>query len=191
MKTTRLTHRFNEALELAFHLHQDQYRKGTGIPYIAHLLGVTALVLEAGGDEDQAIAALLHDAAEDQGGKETLDEIQRHFGDRVAEIVDGCTDTYETPKPSWLRRKEDYLEHLRTASPDIRRVALADKLHNARSILSDLRSSNENVWLRFNGGKDGTLWYYRSLVKIFQEIDGSPMVDELSRVVEEIESSSD
>ena len=185
---TRLTHRFNDALTYAFQLHKNQYRKGTGVPYLTHLLGVTALVLEAGGDEDQAIAALLHDAVEDQGGRKTLDEINRRFGDRVAEIVDGCTDTYASPKPSWRKRKENYLEHLRTSPPYIRKVALADKIHNARSILFDLKSHNDKVWRRFNGGKEGTLWYYRSLVNIFQEIEPSPIVDELSKIVEEIES---
>jgi (p)ppGpp synthase/HD superfamily hydrolase len=190
MRLTNLTHRFDEALQLAADLHRKQYRKGTGTPYMAHLLGVASLVLEDGGDEDQAIAALLHDAAEDQGGRKILEEIKARFGDRVAAIVDGCTDTYEVPKPAWRRRKEDYLEHLRSVPSSVRLVSLADKLQNARSILTDLNRSGEKVWLRFNGGKEGTLWYYRSLVKVFQELDTSILVDELSQVVKSIEQIS-
>jgi len=190
MRLTKLTHRFDEALQLAADLHRKQFRKGTGTPYMAHLLGVASLVLEDGGDEDQAIAALLHDAAEDQGGRKILKEISTRFGDRVAAIVDGCTDTYEIPKPAWRRRKEDYLEHLRTVPSSVRLVSLADKLQNARSILTDLNRSGEKVWLRFNGGKEGTLWYYRSLVKVFQELDTSILVDELSQVVKSIEQIS-
>jgi (p)ppGpp synthase/HD superfamily hydrolase len=182
-----LSHRFEEAFLYANRLHAGQLRKGSQVPYISHLLGVTALVLEDGGDEDQAIAALLHDAAEDQGGRETLAEIRRRFGERVAQIVDGCTDTYENPKPPWRARKIAYMQHLQTASKDVRRVSLADKLHNARSILLDLRQKGDATWDRFNGGKEGTLWYYRSLVGIFQQVDSSPMVNELASIVKNIE----
>lgn len=189
---TGLSELFGQALLFAFELHNQQQRKGNQTPYIAHLLGVTSLVLEDGGDEDEAIAALLHDAPEDQGGLEILQEICRRFGENVADIVDGCTDTYETPKPRWRQRKEQYLAHLRTASPSIRRVSLADKLHNARTILVDLRSQGAQVWLRFNGGEAGSLWYYRSLVQIFQELSSSdlepsPMVALLDEVVTQIE----
>ena len=182
-----LTERFEEALGYAAHLHALQKRKGTSIPYVAHLLSVTSLVLENGGDEDQAIAALLHDAVEDQGGLPTLQEIRRLFGERVARIVDGCTDAYVRPKPPWRKRKEDYLAHLRHAEADVRLVSLADKLHNARSILRDLRRDGPQSLSRFNGGRSGTLWYYRSLVTIFQELDDSLMVAELAEVVAEIE----
>jgi (p)ppGpp synthase/HD superfamily hydrolase len=187
-----LSDRFGQALLFAFQLHQRQQRKGSQTPYIAHLLGVTALVLEDGGDEDEAIAALLHDAPEDQGGLATLEEIRQRFGERVAGIVDGCTDTYETPKPPWRQRKEDYLTHLRTATPSIWRVSLADKLHNARTILVDLHSQGGQVWQRFNGGKAGSLWYYRSLVQTFQELARSgmlcsPMVVLLDEEVTQIE----
>ena len=182
-----LTERFEEALGYAAHLHALQKRKGTSIPYVAHLLSVTSLVLENGGDEDQAIAALLHDAVEDQGGLPTLREIRRLFGERVARIVDGCTDAYVRPKPPWRKRKEDYLAHLRHAEADVRLVSLADKLHNARSILRDLRRDGPQSLARFNGGRSGTLWYYRSLVTIFQELDDSLMVAELAEVVAEIE----
>jgi (p)ppGpp synthase/HD superfamily hydrolase len=183
-----LTERFEEALGYAAHLHALQKRKGTSIPYVAHLLSVTSLVLENGGDEDQAIAALLHDAVEDQGGIPTLQEIRRLFGERVARIVDGCTDAYIRPKPPWRKRKEDYLAHLQHADADVRLVSLADKLHNARSILRDLRRDGPQSLSRFNGGRSGTLWYYRSLVTIFQELDDSLMVAELAEVVAEIEA---
>lgn len=182
-----LSSRFGDALEYAFRLHREQMRKGSQVPYIAHLLSVTALVLENGGDEDQAIAALLHDAAEDQGGQETLAEIRRRYGERVADIVEGCTDTFEDPKPSWKPRKDAYLTHLLSASPDVRRVSLADKVHNARTILADLGQMGDSLWERFTGRKDGTLWYYRSLVDTFRQVDTSPLVDELARVVDEIE----
>lgn len=187
MKVTELTSRFDEALVFASDLHRNQFRKGTGIPYMAHLLGVASLVMEDGGDENQAIAALLHDAAEDQGGRRVLEEIRRRFGDQVATIVDGCTDTYEFPKPTWRIRKESYLEHLRSAAPEVQRVSLADKLQNSRSILTDLKRYGEDVWKRFNGGREGTLWYYRTLVKVFRDINTSILVDELSNVVEDIE----
>lgn len=182
-----LTHRFVQAMQYTFHLHARQTRKGTTIPYIAHLLGVTALVLEDGGNEDEAIAALLHDAVEDQGGWETLGQIRLRFGEQVAEIVEGCTDAFETPKPPWRQRKEDYINHLKTATPATRRVSLADKLHNARSILANLRTDGESTWRRFNGGREGTLWYYRTLLEVFQQVERSPMVAELERVVAEIE----
>ncbi len=185
-----LTNRFEGALLYAIHLHAKQSRKGSRVPYISHLLGVTALVLEDGGDEDQAIAALLHDAVEDQGGLATLEDIRNRFGEHVATIVEGCTDAFTLPKPPWRERKETYIAHLRRAGADVRRVSLADKLHNARTILVDLRRNGEVVWRRFNGGKGGTLWYYHSLVDVFQEIDHSPMVDELASVVAEIEMLS-
>jgi (p)ppGpp synthase/HD superfamily hydrolase len=183
-----LTQRFKEALDYALELHGDQQRKGSDTPYIAHLLAVASLVLEDGGDEEQAIAALLHDAPEDQGGLDTLEAIRQRFGDRVADIVHGCTDTYEMPKPPWRQRKENYLEHLRMAPEDVRRVSLADKLHNARSILTDLLRSGEDVWARFNGGKEGTLWYYRSLLFVFRSRGESPLVTELGWVLQRIES---
>lgn len=182
-----LSSRFQTAFDFAFQLHASQNRKGSGVPYISHLMAVTALVIEDGGDEDQAIAALLHDAVEDQGGIHTLEEIQNRFGERVAFIVKGCTDTFITPKPPWRERKETYLSHLLQAPKDVRRVSLADKLHNAQSILRDLRKDGDSIWERFNGGKEGTLWYYNTLVEIFQQIDGSSMVVELTRVVGEIQ----
>ena len=187
MPNPKLTERFDAACAYARSIHNEQRRKGTDIPYAAHLLAVASLVLEDGGDEDQAIAALLHDAAEDHGGVETLEDIRRRFGDRVAHIVEGCSDSLEDPKPLWPDRKKRYIEHLREAGPDVRKVSLADKLHNARAILLDLRHQGEATWERFNGGKDGTLWYYRSLVHVFQDSAPSMLKDELARVVEQIE----
>ena len=188
----KLTARFEEALVYATRLHAQQKRKGTDIPYVAHLLSVAALVLEDGGDQDEAIAALLHDAVEDQGGRATLEEIRRRFGERVASIVEACSDADTIPKPPWRARKERYLEHLRQAPPDVRRISAADKLHNARAILADLRQLGDAVWDRFSGGKAGTLWYYRTLVQAYQEgesgeAESGPLVEELDRVVAEIE----
>lgn len=184
-----LTTRFQDALQYTAQLHKNQLRKGSGVPYLAHLLSVTALVLEDGGDEDQAIAALLHDAVEDQGGLKTLEEIRRRYGDRVASIVDGCTDSYTTPKLPWRERKESYLERLRQADSDIRRVSLADKLHNAYSLLKDLRVHGSTTWHRFKGGKTGTLWYFNNLLYIFRESGNSPMIEEFSSVISDIEKA--
>lgn len=182
-----LTERFEAALVYAFRLHREQLRKKSQTPYIAHLLSVTGIVLEDGGDEDQAIAALLHDAVEDQGGMETLEQIRRRFGDRVATIVDALTDAYGSPKPPWRPRKQKYIDHLKNASIEVRRVSLADKLHNARTILFSLQQDGEDTWSRFKGGKEGTLWYYRSLVDVFQRTSDDQLTAELSRVVGEIE----
>ena len=182
-----LTSRFEEALLFATHLHADQKRKGTAIPYIAHLLAVTSLVIENGGNEDEAIAALLHDSIEDQGGATTREEIRRRFGDTVVAIVDGCTDAEVMPKPPWRARKEAYIAHLRDAPAPVRLVSAADKLHNARAVLADYRVLGDSLWQRFNGGKEGTLWYYRSVVRALQGGGTSPLIEELDRVVSEIE----
>jgi adenosylhomocysteine nucleosidase len=182
-----LTERFQEALVYASQLHANQNRKASATPYISHLLGVTALVLEAGGDEDQAIAALLHDAVEDQGGMETLVAIRRRFGERVARIVDGCTDAYQRPKPPWKKRKVEYISHLRQAPEEVCLVSLADKVHNARAILADLRQQGGRTWDKFFGGREGTLWYYRALADVFQASGNDPLTGELARVVAEIE----
>jgi GTP pyrophosphokinase len=182
-----LSERFATALTLAASLHRAQRRKGTTIPYIAHLLAVAGLVLEHGGDEDEAIAGLLHDAVEDQGGAATLAEIERRFGSRVAAIVVGCSDTDTTPKPPWRARKEAYLTHLDSASASVRLVSAADKLHNARSLLADYRQIGEALWPRFTGGRDGTLWYYRALLERYRTHGDGPLVAELGRVVAELE----
>lgn len=184
---TSLTPRFEDALTYAARLHSRQVRKGSAIPYVSHLLAVAAIALEHGANEDEAIAALLHDAVEDQGGVETQADIRRCFGDSVAEIVAGCTDTARTPKPPWRKRKEAYVAHVRTASPSVRLVSAADKLHNARTILLDYRRWGESLWDRFQGGRSGTLWYYRALVQAFRQAGDSPLVEELDRVVTELE----
>lgn len=185
-KASKLTTRYQEALVYAAQLHALQTRKGNNTPYIAHLLSVSSLVLEAGGDEDQAIAALLHDAVEDQGGVKTLDEIRSRFGDHVADIVDSCTDAYTIPKPPWRERKEAYIAHVREATSNSRLVSLADKLHNARTILRDLQQDGDAVWGKFKGGRDGTLWYYQTLVSVFKETERGYLVDEFARVVAKI-----
>jgi GTP pyrophosphokinase len=182
-----LTPRFADAFSYASALHARQTRKGTDIPYLSHLMSVSALVLEDGGNEDEAIAGLLHDAVEDQGGQATLVEIRRLFGDNVARIVDGCTDSAVVPKPPWRERKERYVAHIRHAPADVRRVSSADKLHNARSILADYRAVGDGLWTRFTAGKDDTLWYYRSLVASFRSAGGGRLVDELDLVVSELE----
>lgn len=166
-KSVKLGPRFHRAFLFAAEKHAGQTRKASTIPYIAHLMGVASLVLEFGGDEDQAIAALLHDVVEDCGGAPMLREVRRRFGNRVAKIVDGCTDSDTTPKPPWRERKETYIRHLKNADEETRLVSAADKLNNIRSILSDYRSVGEAIWARFNGGRDGTLWYYRALLNEF------------------------
>jgi (p)ppGpp synthase/HD superfamily hydrolase len=186
-----LSPRFEEALVLAAQLHARQARKGTGIPYVSHLLGVASLALEYGADEDQAIAALLHDAVEDQGGEATLEVIRLRFGDSVADIVLGCTDTAEMPKPPWRRRKESYVAHILEATPSVRLVSAADKPHNARTLIQDYRISGEQIWNRFKGGREGTLWYYHALVAAFRQAGSSAVVEELGRTVAELESLVD
>jgi (p)ppGpp synthase/HD superfamily hydrolase len=195
----RLGLRFETALIYAFRLHASQTRKGGQTPYIGHLLGVASTVIEMGGDEDQAIAALLHDAIEDQGGEPTAAAIQSMFGDRVVDIVRQCSDedpeSNKRTRANWRARKQRYLQHLQEAPRDVLLVSLADKLYNARSILLDLRQVGDELWKRFNVGKDDELWYYRSLVTAFratlQEDTLVVMVDELERVVQEIERIAD
>ena len=182
-----LSSRFNDAFRYASELHATQTRKKTGRPYIGHLIGVASIVLQYGGDEEQAIAALLHDAAEDAGGRPVLEEIRRRFGERVARIVEGCTDAFETPKPEWHPRKEKYVEHVRTADADTRLVSAADKLHNVREIIMDLHQEGEAVWERFSGKRDGSLWYYRARVDAFRDGWSHPILDDYEREVAELE----
>jgi (p)ppGpp synthase/HD superfamily hydrolase len=173
----QLTSRFDGALVYASDKHRLQRRKSTEVPYVGHLLGVASIVIDNGGDEDEAIAALLHDCPEDQGGAPRLDDIRVHFGDRVANIVEACSDSLtENPdeKPPWRKRKEDYLAHLRaTSDPSVYLVSAADKLHNLRSMTSDFSVVGHDLWSRFNkdAGMTGVLWYYRSLVSIYDTID--------------------
>lgn len=182
-----LTNRFDLALLWASSLHRQQVRKGTNIPYLSHLLGVASLVLEDGGDEDEAIAALLHDAPEDQGGATVLAEIRDRFGDRVADVVASCTDTLEHPKPEWKLRKMAYIAHLEEAAPEALRVCAADKLHNARAIVADLRDVGPLVWNRFSSSKDETLWYYRAVTEALCRRLPGRLSGELDRTVADLE----
>lgn len=203
--TRPLSDRFNQALIYAHTLHREQPRKGKDIPYIGHLLGVASLVLEAGGDEDMAIAALLHDAVEDQGGQPRLDEIKKMFGDRVAHIVWGCTDSDEADpdkKAPWCERKQKYVAHVEhQADPQVRLVSAADKVHNSRAVLLDHYELGDAVFDRFSKGKQGTLWYYRALVDAFRAAEARDLhpddaaakgrkrlIEELNRVVTELEN---
>lgn len=191
--TSPFSARFSEALLFAAELHREQARKGTQIPYVSHLLAVAGLVIEHGGSEEQAIAGLLHDTVEDQG-IDKAEEILARFGEAVHEIVMGCTDA-EVPKgeakPPWRARKEAYISRVAREPAALKLVSAADKLHNARAILADYRDLGEDLWGRFNGRKDATLWYYRALVVAFRAGDPNGglgrLVDELDRVVSELE----
>lgn len=178
-----LTERFDRALAYASSLHRTQVRKGSQVPYVSHLLAVCSLVIENRGNEDQAIAALLHDAAEDQGGRKILAEIRQIYGDGVADIVADCTDSWTEPKPAWRERKEQYLASIAHKPKTSLLVSLADKVHNARSILFDLTACGPSVWDRFTGGRDGSLWYYGELARIFAAVMPGPLADELGRTV--------
>jgi len=184
-ESSMLTHRYDEAFLYASELHRGQVRKGTKIPYLSHLLAVSALVLKSQGDEDQAIAGLLHDAVEDQGGQATLDEIRDRFGPRVAGIVADCTDTMVVPRPSWRMRKEAYIASLPGKPRESLLVSLADKTDNARAIVGDYREVGDAVWGRFSGGKEGTRWYYHELSVFFRVHYQGPLAYELSRTVAE------
>jgi (p)ppGpp synthase/HD superfamily hydrolase len=180
---------FQDALIFAAKLHQAQVRKGTSIPYISHLLSVCALVIENGGKEDQAIAALLHDAAEDQGGESVLVEIQKRYGDAVANIVADCTDAWTEPKPPWRQRKEAYLASLPAKPPVSLLVSLADKVHNVSAILNDHQALGDQLWTRFNGGHEGTIWYYQSLSDVFNAKLPSPLTRRFSDLVTQLSAT--
>lgn len=191
---TVLTDRFDRALLYATHVHGGQMRKGSTTPYVAHLLAVSATVLEYGGDEDQAIGALLHDTAEDQGGTGRLADIRNRFGERVAEIVEACSDSLADTnagegKAPWRERKEGYIGHVRQAAPDVLLVSLADKVHNARSILRDLHKPEigEAIWDRFTKPREDTLWYYGALADVFREKLPGQLADEFGEIVKALE----
>lgn len=190
-----LSDRFPEALAWAARLHADQERKGSGVPYVAHLIGVASIALEHGAGEEEAIAALLHDAVEDQGGLPRLREIEERYGKRVAEIVEGCTDAVVKPKPPWRERKEAYVARVGREPAHVLLVSASDKLHNARAILADFRRHGDALWARFAGKRDGTLWYYRALVGAYRGAAPrellADLVDELDRVVTELERLAD
>ena len=182
-----MTGRFDAAFAYAHEAHAAQTRKGNGMPYLGHLMGVASIVIDDGGTEDEAIAALLHDAAEDQGGRPRLDDIRTRFGDAVAAIVEDCTDPWTHPKAPWEERKQRYVAHARTLSPASLRVSAADKVHNAYAILRDLRNVGDQVWERFNANADDILAYYQSLVRAYRDAGGGRLVDEHDRIVRAIE----
>lgn len=183
-----LSDRFGEALVYAWHLHRNQKRKVGQVPFFAHLMNVAGLVLDYGGGEDEAIAALLHDAVEDQGGQKTLEEIRRRFGDSVAEIVAGCSDSFQEPKPPWRRRKEQFLDRLAGASDSVRLVCAADKLHNLRSLVRAYPKQKEDLWKNFKGGREGTLWYYRAVYEVLKQGTDLLILEELGEVLVRLES---
>jgi len=190
LKPPYLGPRLQRAFRYAAEKHAGQTRKQTSVPYLSHLMAVASLVLEAGGDEDMAIAALLHDVVEDCGGTPRLREIRKQFGSRVAKIVEGCTDTFVDPKPEWLQRKKDYLREVRHADRETRLVSASDKLHNVRTILADYRRDGEGVWERFTGKKEGTLWYYRALSDEYRRRSPNRITRELEIAVTELESAA-
>ena len=186
---TILGPRFQDALHFAAELHSKQRRKLSGTPYLGHLLRVAGIVLNYGGVEDEAVAALLHDAVEDQGGAAVREEIRRRFGDAVVEIVDGCSDTDQSPKPPWRTRKEAYLSRLETAGPSIRLVSAADKLDNVRSLTASYRKEGESIWSHFGGRREGTLWYYHGVIERLKMHEPCPLADELERAVAGLEGA--
>ena len=187
MKPPRLGPRLQRAFGYAAEKHAGQTRKQTAVPYLSHLMAVSSLVLEAGGDEDMAIAALLHDVVEDCGGMPRLREVRKLFGPRVAKIVEGCTDSFGEPKPEWIERKKDYLREVKHADAETRLVSASDKLHNVRTILADYRQDGEAIWARFSGKREGTLWYYRALSDEFQRRGANRNTRELEIAVAELE----
>jgi (p)ppGpp synthase/HD superfamily hydrolase len=188
----KLTSRFVDALAYACEVHREQTKKGGPVPYVSHLLEVAALVLAYGGDEDEAIAALLHDSVEDHPDIVSFERLAERFGGHVAAIVETCSDATVIPKPPWRPRKEKYLAHLRTAEQSVLIVAAADKLANARAVLKDYREIGEKIWSRFNAGRHDQLWYYRAVTDTLSFATDSgpvrPLVEELERAVSELES---
>jgi (p)ppGpp synthase/HD superfamily hydrolase len=185
----RLSRKFEQALVYATRIHGGQLRKKTRIPYIAHIIGVTAIAMEYGANETQAIGALLHDAVEDCGGAKRLRDIEKKFGQAVAKIVDGCTDTDQTPKPPWLTRKKDYIAHLKHAPLSTQLVSASDKLHNLRAIVMSYRTDGDKLWSRFKGGKEGTLWYYAALLEAFSKTKRlAPLLAEINRTLTTLEA---
>lgn len=179
--------RLQRAFRYAAKKHEGQTRKQTAVPYLSHLMAVASLVLEAGGDEEMAMAALLHDVVEDCGGLPRLREVRRQFGPRVARIVEGCTDSFVQPKPDWIERKRQYLNEVKHADAETRLVSASDKLHNVRTILADYRKDGEAIWKRFNGRREGTLWYYRALSDEYQRRNRNRSTRELATAVVELE----
>ncbi len=190
LRPPKLGPRLQRAFRYAAEQHEGQTRKQTAVPYLSHLMAVASLVLEAGGDEDMAIAALLHDVVEDCGGTPRLREIREKFGPRVAKIVEGCTDSYVMPKPEWRERKKDYLREVKHADAETRLVSASDKLHNVRTVLADYRLQGEKIWKRFTGKREGTLWYYRALSDEYQRRNPNRITSELEIAVAQLEHAA-
>ncbi len=191
--TPLLSPQFALALQFANQIHSTQVRKGLGAPYVSHLMAVCALVLEYGGTEEQAIAALLHDAGEDCGGQPMLDAVRVMFGDEVAAIVQDCTDTLETPKPPWRARKQRYLDAMRTKSPNTKLVVCADKMHNLSNTLRDIGTEGAGPWrtrmkATANGAAEKQLWYYTGCLAALSDGWSSPLLNEFSRAVAQFEA---
>src|SRR3981081_1427500 len=187
LKPPRLGPRLQRAFSYAAEKHAGQTRKQTAVPYLSHLMAVASLVLEAGGDEDMAMAALLHDVVEDCGGMPRLREVRKQFGSRGGKIVEGCTDSFVEPKPEWLERKKNYLREVKHADVETRLVSATDKLHNVRTILTDYRQQGESIWTRFSGERDGSLWYDRALSDEYQQRSPNRITRELEIAVAELE----
>ena len=187
---TALGPAFDSAVAYARELHSSQKRKGTQIPYLSHLLGAAALVMDQGGDEDEVVAALLHDALEDHPDKTSFAEIEQRFGQKVARIVLACSDAVAQPKPPWHARKEAYLAHLGEQPDDVLRVSLADKLHNARAIVADWRIIGDAVWDKFSVGRQDQVWYYTSLLEVFQRRRPSDLVTELEVAIGQLREAA-
>ncbi len=194
-KADQITERLYQALQFTFKLHGRDARKASSVPYMAHLLAVCALTQQDGGDEDEAIAALLHDALEDKPDETSREEIGQLFGEKVLKIVELSTDTPAEyrggVKPPWRERKENYLAHIRTSKPELLRVTLADKVDNARAIYNDYQRLGEDLWKRFNAGREDQIWYYESAVDAFKTAGvHGPLLEELERLVSQIRVSS-
>jgi (p)ppGpp synthase/HD superfamily hydrolase len=187
LRPPHLGPRLQRAFRYAAEKHAGQARKQSAVPYLSHLMAVASLVLEAGGDEDMAIAALLHDVVEDCGGMLRLREVRKQFGARIAKIVEGCTDSFGEPKREWAERKKDYLREVKHADAETRLISASDKLHNVRTILADYRQHGEAIWTRFSGNKEGTLWYYRALSDEYQRRSPNRITRELEIAVAELE----
>lgn len=180
-----------DAFAYTYELHKGQVRKRTHVPYITHLMAVSAIVGEYGGTEDQVIAGLLHDAMEDQGGRATLEKIRTRFGDIIADYVDGCSDAEGEPKAPWMERKQTFIDAAKTADPDLRLIIAADKIHNGRSILKDLRVYGNDLWGIFNGGRDLTLWYFDEVLEALSTGWEHPILSELTDVVARIKGTAE
>jgi len=188
LPAVQLSDRFADAVVLACRLHAGGRRKVSDTPYVAHLFRVAGIVLESGGDEDEAIAALLHDAIEDGGGRRARATILERFGPNVTRIVEECSDTDQTPKPPWRARKEAFLARLRDVSPSAHLVIAADKLDNLRGLIDGYHEHGDGLWQYFGGGRDGTLWYHRSIVDALRGGAPGGLVDRLARAVAQLES---